>query len=73
MAKACILIKITPTAGDRVLENLRKMKTVTKAYICYGRWDAVALINASMEEIGKISAAINAIDGVRTSETLPEA
>jgi DNA-binding Lrp family transcriptional regulator len=73
MAKACILIKTVPTASDRILESLRKMKAVTKAYIAYGRWDVVVFIDASMDEIGKISATINSVDGVRTSETLPEA
>jgi uncharacterized protein with GYD domain len=73
MAKACVLIKTTPTASERVLENLKKMKAVTKAYIAYGRWDVVAFVNASMDEIGKISGTINSLDGVRTSETLPEA
>ena len=73
MAKACILIKTTPNASDRVLEKLRKVKAVKKAYIAFGRWDLVALIDASMDEIAKISATINSMEDVRTSETLPEA
>ena len=73
MAKACVLIKTTPTASERVLENVKEMKAVTKAYTAYGRWDVVALIDASMEEIGKLSGTINSLEGVRSSETLPEA
>jgi DNA-binding Lrp family transcriptional regulator len=73
MVKACILLKITPTSADRILENLRKMKVVKKAYLTYGRWDVVALIDSSMDEVARISGTINGIDGVRTSETLPEA
>jgi hypothetical protein len=73
MAKACILIKTTPTATDKVLGKIREMHSVWKAYAAYGRWDIVAFIDASAEEIGKISGDINLIDGVRSSETLPEA
>jgi len=73
MPKACILIKTVPSASDRIVEKLKKMKPVTKAYIAYGRWDIVAFINASEDEMGKISGVINSSEGVRSSETLPEA
>ncbi len=73
MVKACVLIKTVPSASDKVLENLKKMKAVTKAYTAFGRWDLVVFIDASMDEIGKISGTINSFEGVRTSETLPEA
>jgi uncharacterized protein with GYD domain len=49
------------------------MTGVGKAYAAYGRWDIVAFIDAPTEEIGKISAKINLIDGVRSTETLPQA
>jgi hypothetical protein len=73
MPKACILIKTVPAASDRILENLKKTKGVTKAYIAFGRWDIVAYIDASVDEMGKISGTINSAEGVRSSETLPEA
>ena len=73
MAKACILIKTVPTAVDRILEKLRKTAAVKKAYVVYGRWDIAAFIDAPADEIGKISGTINSMDGVRASETLPEA
>jgi uncharacterized protein with GYD domain len=73
MPKACILIKTVPAASDRIVENLKKMKAVTKAYTAYGRWDVVAFINAPLDEIGEISGTINSIEGVRSTETLPEA
>lgn len=73
MSKACVLIKTTPTATDKILETVLKMKTVTKAYVAYGRWDIVAFVAAPIEQIGGISASINSIDGVRSTETLPEA
>ena len=73
MSKACILIKTVPNATDRILESVRKTGGIIKAYIVYGRWDIVAFVDAHYDEIGKISTTINSIDGVRTSETLPEA
>jgi DNA-binding Lrp family transcriptional regulator len=73
VTKACILIKTIPTATEKILERIAKMSGVGKAYVAYGRWDIVAFIDAPTEEIGKISAKINLIDGVRSTETLPEA
>jgi len=71
--KACILIKTVPTAADKILEGIVKMSGVAKAYAAYGRWDIVTFIDAPAEEIGRISANINSIEGVRSTETLPEA
>lgn len=73
MPKGCILIKAVPTAIDKLLERVKKMSGVSKAYAIYGRWDIVAFIDASTEEIGKLSATINSMEGVRSSETLPQA
>jgi len=73
MPKACILIKTVPTATDKILERVKKTNGVNKAYSVYGRWDIVAFVDAEYDEIGKISTIINSTDGVRTSETLPEA
>ena len=71
--RACILIKTVPTAAEKILERIERMSGVGKAYATYGRWDIVAFIDTPEEEIGKISANINLIEGVRSTETLPEA
>ena len=73
MSKACVLIKTTPTATDKILETVLKMKSVRRAYVAYVRWDIVAFVDAPIDQIGGISANINSIDGVRSTETLPEA
>jgi len=73
MSNACILIKTTTTAVEKILQHVREIRGVRKAYIAYGRWDIVAFVTARTEEIGKLSASVNSIEGVRTSETLPEA
>ncbi len=73
MAKACILIKTVPYSSDKVLENIKKMKSVRKAYTAFGRWDLVIFVDAPFDEIAKISGTMNSFEGVRTSETMPEA
>jgi len=73
VANACVLIKTTPADTQKILEKVAKMGAVWKAYVAYGRWDIVAFVEAPIEEISKISASINSIDGVRSTETLPQA
>jgi len=73
MPKACILIKTAPHATERILEKVTKMSGVRKAFVAYGRWDIVAFVDASTEETSKTSATINSIEGVRSTETLPQA
>ena len=73
MTKACILIKTVPTATDRILEKVTQIRAVRKAFTTYGRWDIAAFVEASRDEIDKLSASINVMDGVRSTETLPEA
>jgi hypothetical protein len=73
MPNACILIKTAPTAVEKILQQVRKISGLRKAYIAYGRWDIVAFLSVPEDDIGKVSASINSIEGVRTSETLPEA
>ncbi|MEM2849910.1 MAG: Lrp/AsnC ligand binding domain-containing protein [Candidatus Bathyarchaeia archaeon] len=71
---ACILIKVVPIRLNRVLEELRKMQGVVKAYPTYGRFDVVCLVEGlKNEDIAEISALINRLEGVRSTETLIEA
>lgn len=70
----CTLIKTRPNLTDEVLEKTRKLAGVRKAFVAYGRYDLIAF--ASCEDysaIRKLSSAINALDGVRSTETLVEA
>lgn len=74
MVRACILIKASPVRVEELLEAIRKMKEVRKAYITYGRFDIVAFVEGSRnDEIAGVSAAINQLEGVRSTETLIEA
>lgn len=70
----CTLIKTKPTLTDEVLEKTRKLSDVRKAFVAYGRYDLVAFATCDdYSEIRKLSSAINAIEGVRSTETLVEA
>ena len=74
MLDACALIKIVPTKAEAILEAIRKMPSVRKAFFCYGRFDVVAFIRAEdYKDIREISKKINSIEGVRSTETLVEA
>lgn len=69
-----LLIKVVPTRADAVLEKVLKIDGVRKAYFSYGRFDIVVFAEApDYKSIRAVSGRINSIDGVRSSETLPEA
>jgi len=71
---ACLLIKTKPNLTDEVLSEIRRVKGVRKAYVVYGRFDAVAFVEGSdYPALREMTAKINSIDGVRSTETLAEA
>ena len=73
MVQGCILVKTVPTKVETILNEVRKMKEVEKAYIAFGRWDIVAFISVEDYRILKtLTSNINAIEGVRSTETLVE-
>lgn len=74
MLNACVLIKLEPTRADAILAAIRKIRGVRKAYFTYGGFDLVAFLD--VEGYGSLrekTTQINAIDGVRSTETLVEA
>ena len=71
---ACILVKTTPIQTEEVVEAIRKIKGVRKAFIAYGRYDLVAFVySADYSGISKLTTDVNALPGVRSTETLVEA
>jgi len=71
---ACILVKTTPTQTDEVLESIRKVAGVRRAFIAYGRYDLVAFVATSdYSGISQLTSRVNSIAGVRSTETLVEA
>ncbi|MEM1530893.1 MAG: Lrp/AsnC ligand binding domain-containing protein [Candidatus Bathyarchaeia archaeon] len=74
MLNACILLKVIPTKAEAVLEAVRKVRGVRKAYFVYGRFDIVVFLEAEdYGELRKATTEINGINGVRSTETLVEA
>lgn len=74
MLNACALIKTTPHQTEAVLQRTAKLKGVRKAFVVYGRFDMIAFIETEgYPEIRKLTGTINAIEGVRSTETLVEA
>ncbi|TLY01655.1 MAG: Lrp/AsnC family transcriptional regulator [Thaumarchaeota archaeon] len=74
LLNACILIKTTPLQTESVLEKTAKLKGVRKAFIVYGRFDMIAFAETDdYPGIRALTGTINAIAGVRSTETLVEA
>jgi len=74
MLNACILLKVVPTKAEIILDTVRKIDSVKKAYFTYGRFDIVIFVKVKdYKELREATTQINGIEGVRSTETLPEA
>jgi uncharacterized protein with GYD domain len=74
MLDACILLKVVPTKANTILNTVRKVSGVRKAYFTYGRFDLVVFVEAeNYKKLREITTQINSIEGIRSTETLPEA
>jgi len=74
MLNACMLLKVVPTKADAILNTVKGLKRVEKAYFTFGRFDIVVFVEVEdYKELRRISSEINEINGVRSSETLAEA
>jgi DNA-binding Lrp family transcriptional regulator len=71
---ACVLLKVVPTKADTILDKVRKVTGVRKAYFTYGRFDLVVCVEVEdYKKLREITTQINGIEGIRSTETLPEA
>lgn len=74
MLNACVLLKIVPTKADIILDTVRNVAGVRKAYFTYGRFDIAVFVEAEdYKKLQEITTQINGIEGIRSTETLPEA
>lgn len=74
MLNACILLKIVPIKADDILEQVRDIIGVRKAYPTYGRFDMAVFVEVEdYRELRKVTTKINSVEGIRSTETLPEA
>jgi uncharacterized protein with GYD domain len=74
MLNACILLKVVPTKAQAILSAVKKISGVRKAYFTYGRFDIVVFVDvADYKELRAVTTKINGVEGIRSTETLPEA
>ena len=74
MLNACVLVKTVPTKADALVSALKKMGGVKKAYLTYGRFDLVAFLQVEdYQSLRRATSEMGSLDGVRSTETLPEA
>lgn len=74
MLNACVLLKVMPSKASTILSAVRKIIGVRKAYFSYGRFDIVMFAEVEdYRRLREITTQINGLEGVRSSETLPEA
>jgi len=67
---ACVLIRATPGKVTKVLESVRGVQGVARAFAVHGRYDIVAFIEApDFDSMRKAAGKISAIKGVRSTET----
>jgi len=73
LLNACVLLKVVPTKADSILETVKTIREVRKAYFTYGRFDIVVFLEVEgYRELREITVRINDIPGVRSTETLAE-
>ncbi len=74
MLNACILLKVIPTKAATILSAVRGVTGVRKAYSTYGRFDIVVFVEErDYRKLREITTRINCVEGIRSTETLPEA
>jgi DNA-binding Lrp family transcriptional regulator len=74
MLNACILLKIVPIKARDILDQVRDIIGVRKVYPTYGRFDIAVFVEVEdYRELRKVTTKINSVEGIRSTETLPEA
>jgi len=74
MVNSCVLVRAASGKIMVVLDEIKKVRNVRKAFAVYGRYDIVAFVEApDFVTVVGASKAINALDGVRSTETAIEA
>jgi len=69
-----VLLKAPAGVQQKVLSESRKIKGVMDAFSVFGRYDMVVVIEAeNFDELRRTAKQVNAIKGVKSTETLPEA
>lgn len=73
MFRALVLVKCSYGASVAISSEAKKVLGVTDCYPVFGRYDVVAFIEGEdYKQVKTIADKISALDGVRSTETLPE-
>jgi len=74
MLNACVLLKVVPTKADAILNTVKAIKGVRKAYFTYGRFDiAVFLEVENYKQLRDLTGQINDLVCRRRPEKKKEA
>jgi hypothetical protein len=74
MLNACILLKVVRIKTHTILSAVKEINNVRKAYLTHGRFDIAIFVEvADYRELRVVTSKINGIEGIRSTETLPEA
>jgi hypothetical protein len=74
MLNACILLKVVPIKAHAILSAVKEISGLRKAYFTHGRFDITIFVEvADYKELRAVTSKINGVEGVRSTETLPEA
>ena len=74
MTNACVLVRLTVGKHIATREAVKKFKEVKEAFFVFGRYDMAVLARAQdRNTLIKLAAKVNALPGVRATETLIEA
>jgi uncharacterized protein with GYD domain len=74
MLNACILLKVVPIKAYVILSAVKEIDGVRKAHFTHGRFDIVVFVEVvDYKELRAVTTKINGIEGIRSTETLPEA
>ncbi len=73
MVNVCILVRALPGKGGSVLEAVKALQDVKKANNVLGRYDVVVFARTvDHKGASQLSHKVNAISGVKSTETLVE-
>lgn len=73
VVNACVLIRALPGQVENVAKAADGIANVRKTMLTYGRYDIVAMVEApSVEAASKTVLDINALSGVKSTESLLE-
>jgi len=74
LANSCMLVRLTVGKHQATLEAAKKFKEVKEAFFVFGRYDMAVLARSQdRNSLIQLAAKINALPGVRGTETLIEA